>query len=109
MKLCFCSSRAVLDDRGPTHARPMKQVPSGGAFRFAISSFRITCSMIEPPPPPTSFGHEKPTQRFSRTFRVHSARNAGDSARSLGQVLVEERAHLVAEGLFLSVKLEVHH
>ena len=32
--------------------------------------------MIPPPPPPTSFGHEKPTQRFSRTFLFHSATNA---------------------------------
>jgi hypothetical protein len=33
--------------------------------------------MIVPPPPPTSFGHEKPTQRFSRALRLHSAMNAG--------------------------------
>src|SRR5271157_415033 len=62
---------------GPTQARPMKQVPRGGALRFAISSLRITCCISVPPPPPTSFGHEKPTQPLTRTLRFQSARNAG--------------------------------
>ena len=80
----------------------MKHAPSGGALRFAISSFRTTCSMMPPPPPPTSFGHEKPTQRFARTFLFHSSDEREVAAvRALGQVLVEERAHLVAERLFL--------
>ena len=110
MKRCFCASVPYWMIAGPTHASPMKQMPRGGAFRFAISSLRITCSMIEPPPPPTSFGHEKPTQRFSRTLRFQSARNFGSLGPGAGrQVLVEERAHLGAERLFLGREMEVHH
>ena len=64
---------AVLDDRGPhpgnTHEAASRRA---APCSCAISSFRMTCSMMLPPPPPTSLGHEKPTQRFSRTFWNHS-------------------------------------
>src|SRR5215475_10326864 len=75
MKRCFCAWVPYWTIAGPTQARPMKHAPSGGALRLAISSLRTTCSMIPPPPPPTSFGHEKPTQRFARTFLFHSTTN----------------------------------
>ena len=87
----------------------MKQEPSGGAFRFAISSLRITCSAMLPPPPPTSFGHEKPTQRFARTLRCHSAEKARVALALGRQVLVEEaRAPRARKRLLFRGEVEVH-
>ena len=63
--------------------------------------------MIEPPPPPTSFGQEKPTQRFSRTLRSTPSGTRRPRLASR-QVLVEERADLVAEGLFFFGELKIH-
>ncbi len=110
MKRCFCAGVPYWMIAGPTHARPMKQMPRGGAFRFAISSLRITCCMIEPPPPPTSFGHEKPTQRFSRTLRVHSARNAGSFVfASFGRFSSRNARTSARNASSSGREVEVHH
>ena len=53
---------------GPTQARPIIDVPKGGALAKAISSLRIACSIKPPSLPPNAFGHEKPTQPLARTF-----------------------------------------
>ena len=72
MKRRFCSSVPYCMIPGPTQARPMEDVPSGGAPASAISSLSIACSVRLPEPPPYSSGQEKPTQRLSRTFFSHS-------------------------------------
>ena len=92
---------------GPTQARPIIAVPSGGALASAISSRRIVCSIRPPSLPPNSFGHAKPTQPLARTFSSQLARKFLSRSLNEGFSGGEKKRNEIFQMAMLEPKLAI--